>query len=244
MRLALIILVGLLVVPACAQEAEWVPVESEISFQAEISEGIEAGVYEVFVRNDVGVALDVSMGLNFESVPSELAVDGYGAGEGGPEDRGWKAYEIEAEYEDVDGAQYFVHFGLEPGEEASLSISYTRENPGTENIWEKEYSYNSPVTLIFDGGNGVVYYEEASYSGELVLDEVDLVKCRDCSEVDGVVAVKNSRDFSVDWSVQKVPVRPGVLYFVFGGFLVAFILWELHKFMLGGHEAGAAAAES
>ncbi len=192
-------MMGLFVVPVSCQD--WIPVDTEIDFEARVEAGIESGEYEVVVRNDLGVSLDVSLGLNFESIPTELVVEGY---------------EVEKEYEDVEGSQYFVYFELEPGESESVGIRYSRPNRPSENFWEREYSYNSPVKFVFGAEDGRTYYERASYTGELVLDEVDLVKCRDCEQDGSRIFVEEGRDFSVDWSVQKVPVRPAVVYFVFG----------------------------
>jgi len=198
---------------------DWIPVESEIFFMAEISEGVEVGDYQIEVTNEEDVALKVSLGLNFESVPVVLGVEGH---------------EIVTEFEGEEGAQYFIYFDLEPGAVEKLNVRYKRANIPFENFWEKEYSYNSPVTLLFDGEEGQVYYEVANYFGELIVDEIDNVECRNCLLEGGEISVSGSKDFSVQWSIQKVPVSPVIVYSIFAGFLLAFLIWEIQKWMIGG----------
>lgn len=214
-----LLLVGLV----AGVSVEWMPVETQISFEAGVSGGVESGEYSIVVSNEYDVAMNASLGLNFESIPSELEVAGFDA---------------VAEYEGAEGAQYFVYFGLGAGESREIGMRYVREVKASENFWEKEYAYNSPVKFIFDAGDGNTYYEKASYSGELSLDEVDLVRCRDCLHEGNVVSVEGGQDFSLNWVIQKFPVRPEIAYSIFTGFIIAFLFWEITKWAVGGeHKA-------
>lgn len=231
MKWVWILLVGLL---ACPVAAEWVPVKTEIAFEAGLSEMVEAGSYEIFVENTEDVMLMVSVGINFESIPTELDVREV-------EDSGiiGAEFDVETEYVGDEGSQYFAYFNLTPGESRAVEVNYVRPNYPVEDFWAREYTYNSPIKLIFNAGDSEIYYEEASYTGTLAVDDIGAVTCRRCLQEGSSISVKGSMDFSVQWSVQKFPIRQEIVYSAFIGFLFAFVIVEVYKWLLGGHRDAA-----